>query len=30
VNQKSYKAALEIFELTKAFPAEEKYSYPVK
>lgn len=26
VYQKSYKAALEIFELTKAFPTEEKYS----
>jgi four helix bundle protein len=26
VYKKSYKAALEIFELTKAFPAEERYS----
>ncbi len=26
VYQKSYKAALEIFEMTKNFPAEEKYS----
>jgi len=26
VYQKSYKAALEIFEMTKGFPAEEKYS----
>ncbi len=26
VYQKSYKAALEIFEMTKNFPSEEKYS----
>ena len=26
VYQKSYKAALEIFEITKSFPADERYS----
>ena len=30
VFQKSYKLALEIFEMTKKFPPEEKYFYPVK
>ena len=30
VYQISFDAAMEIFELTKSFPAEEKYFYPVK
>ena len=30
VYQKAYKLAMEIFELTKNFPKEEKYFYPVK
>ena len=35
VYQKSYKVAMEVFEITKHFPKEEKYSltdqiYPVK
>ena len=35
VYQKSYKLAMEVFEITKNFPKEEKYSltdqiYPVK
>ena len=30
VYQLSYQLAIEIFELTKNFPKEEKYFYPVK
>ena len=30
VFQLSYKLAVEIYELTKDFPKEEKYFYPVK
>lgn len=30
VNQLAFQLALEIFELTKSFPKEEKYFYPVK
>jgi len=28
--QMAFKSAMEIFELTKGFPKEEKYFYPVK
>lgn len=30
MNQLSYQLATEIFEITKTFPKEEKYFYPVK
>ena len=30
VFQKSYKLAMEVFEITKRFPKEEKYFHPVK
>jgi hypothetical protein len=30
VYQKAYKLAMEIFEITKTFPREERYFYPVK
>ena len=30
VYKKAYKLAMEIFEITKSFPKEEKYVYPVK
>jgi len=30
VYQLSFEAGMEIFEMTKKFPKEEKYFYPVK
>ena len=30
VYQKAYSLAMEIFEISKSFPKEERYVYPVK
>jgi len=30
VFQKAYKLAMEIFDITKSFPKEERYFHPVK
>ena len=30
VYQKAYKLAMELFEISKGFPKEEKYFHPVK